>query len=78
MATTDATEKKANVLPSAVDDAELSADELQLRTQGHVGELPRQFSAFAAVALAFSITNSWVGYAGSYPSPSSSTTTTER
>ena len=42
----------------------LSAEEIQLRAQGHVGELPRQFWAFSVLALAFSITNSWVGYAG--------------
>ena len=34
---------------------ELSTDEIQLRAQGHVGELPRQFSAFSIVAIAYSI-----------------------
>lgn len=38
-----------------VDEKGLSADEIQLRAQGHVGELPRQFSAFSTLALAFSI-----------------------
>lgn len=47
----------------------LSADEIQLRAQGHVGELPRQFSAFATVSLAFSITNSWIGYSAVFPTP---------
>lgn len=37
------------------DEEGLSADEIQLRAQGHVGELPRQFSAFSTLALAFSI-----------------------
>lgn len=45
-----------------LDEEGLSADEIQLRAQGHVGELPRQFSPLATLALAFSITNSWVGY----------------
>lgn len=40
-----------------LDEDDLSADEIQLRAQGHVGELPRQFSAFSTLALAFSIVN---------------------
>lgn len=47
----------------------LSADEIQLRAQGHKGELPRQFSAFAMLAVAFSITNSWIGYSASFITP---------
>lgn len=47
----------------------LSADEIQLRAQGHVGELPRQFSTFAMLAVAFSITNSWIGYSASFVTP---------
>ena len=38
----------------------LSADELELRAQGHVGELPRQFGLLSTLSLGFSITNSWV------------------
>jgi hypothetical protein len=45
---------------------EPTADDLQLLAQGHVAELPRNFSAFATLATAFSITNSWVGIAGKY------------
>ncbi|KAK5940756.1 hypothetical protein PMZ80_007173 [Knufia obscura] len=52
-----------------VDEKGLSADEIQLRAQGHVGELPRQFSAFSTLALAFSITNTWVGYAATFVTP---------
>lgn len=44
-----------------LDEEGLSADEIQLRAQGHVGELPRQFSPLATLALAFSITNRYVG-----------------
>jgi choline transport protein len=51
------------------DQETLSADELQLRGQGHVGELPRQFSMFAALALAFSITNTWIGYSATFATP---------
>ena len=47
----------------------LSADEIQLRAQGHKGELPRQFSAFAMLAVAFSITNSWIGYSAAFITP---------
>ncbi|KAF8852445.1 hypothetical protein BDZ45DRAFT_749624 [Acephala macrosclerotiorum] len=47
----------------------LSADELQLRAQGHKGELPRQFSAFSTLALAFSMPNSWVGCSATFIFP---------
>jgi hypothetical protein len=40
----------------------LSADELQLKAQGHVSKLPRQFSLFSTLALAFSITNTGIEY----------------
>ena len=48
---------------------ELSEDERQLRAQGHVGELPRQFSAISLLSLAFSITNSWIGYSAVFIIP---------
>ncbi|PYH93898.1 amino acid transporter [Aspergillus ellipticus CBS 707.79] len=32
-------------------------------------ELPRQFSLFSAIALGFSITNSWLGYSGTLATP---------
>lgn len=50
-------------------DANLSADELELRAQGHVGELPRQFSTVSLLGLAFSITNSWIGYSAVFVTP---------
>ena len=43
-----------------LDEEGLSADEIQLRAQGHVGELPRQFSAFQTIAFSFQISNTWV------------------
>jgi choline transport protein len=48
---------------------DISADELQLRAQGHVQELPRQFSTFSILSLSFSITNSWIGYSAVFATP---------
>ncbi|OJD30831.1 amino acid permease [Diplodia corticola] len=39
--------------------AELTADELQLESLGHKGELKRQFSFLSMLGLAFAILNSW-------------------
>lgn len=47
----------------------LSADELELRAQGHTGELPRQFGALSTLSLAFTITNSWIGYSAVFVIP---------
>jgi choline transport protein len=62
--------KNANTAFSMVkrnsDGETLSPDELLLRAQGHQGELPRQFSSFSALSLAFVITNSWVGYCSTF------------
>ncbi|KIX05012.1 uncharacterized protein Z518_05884 [Rhinocladiella mackenziei CBS 650.93] len=58
----------AHVGPTT-DEPGLSADEIQLRAQGHIGELPRQFGAFATISLAFSLTNSWVGYSAVFATP---------
>jgi choline transport protein len=41
---------------------ELTEDEIQLLAQGHVPELPRQFGLLSALSVAFSTTNSWIGY----------------
>lgn len=48
---------------------DISNDELQLRAQGHVQELPRQFSTFSILSLSFSITNSWIGYSAVFVTP---------
>lgn len=37
-------------------------DDAILRVNGHEAVLERQFSWISSLALAFSITNSWVGY----------------
>lgn len=55
--------------PAGLSESNLSADELELRAQGHVGQLPRQISMFATLALAFSITNTWIGYSATFVTP---------
>lgn len=45
---------------------ELSADALILMQQGHEEAMPRNFSLFSLLSLGFSITNSWIGYTGSF------------
>lgn len=39
-----------------------NVDDAILRAQGHDAAMERQFSWIAALGMAFSITNSWVGY----------------
>lgn len=53
----------------ALNPEKLSADELELRAQGHTGELPRQFSALSTLSLAFTITNSWIAYSAVFAIP---------
>lgn len=55
--------------PASASDEILSADEQLLRAQGHKGELPRQFSSFAALSMGFVITNSWIGYSATFVTP---------
>lgn len=50
-------------------DAGLSADELELRAQGHKGELPRRFSTLSTLAIAFLLTSAWIGYSATFPYP---------
>jgi choline transport protein len=47
----------------------LTQDELQLRANGHKGELPRRFSRLAALSFAFGITNSWIGISATFTIP---------
>ncbi|KAH9883860.1 putative GABA permease [Xylariomycetidae sp. FL2044] len=47
----------------------VSADEAVLQAQGHKAELRRSFSAISGLSLAFSITNSWIGYSASLAIP---------
>ncbi|KEQ93028.1 hypothetical protein AUEXF2481DRAFT_74039 [Aureobasidium subglaciale EXF-2481] len=48
---------------------ERTADEGQLQAQGHETDLPRAFSFFSTLALAFSITNTWIGYSETFVTP---------
>jgi choline transport protein len=64
------TKTRESIPDLRMDDATgLSADELQLRAQDHKQEMPRKFSGFATLALAFSMTNSWIGYSATFPYP---------
>jgi hypothetical protein len=54
-----------------LDEEGLSADEIQLRAQGHVGELPRQFTGFQTIAFAFQISNTWVSTYQKHPEDAS-------
>lgn len=55
--------------PAVNHDAVLSADELELRAQGHKGELPRQFSTLSTLSIAFLLTSAWIGYSAVFPYP---------
>lgn len=44
----------------------LSADALALLAQGHEESMPRNFGFWSTLSLCFSITNSWVGYSGTF------------
>ena len=55
--------------PAVNQDAVLSADELELRAQGHKGELPRQFSTLSTLSIAFLLTSAWIGYSAVFPYP---------
>lgn len=51
-------------LESLADSRDL--DSAHLSAQGHEAELPRSFSALAAIGLGYSITNSWAGYLSNF------------
>jgi choline transport protein len=59
----------ARPIARSLDAQGLSADEIQLRAQGHVGEMPRHFGLLSTLSLAFSITNSWVAFAAILATP---------
>ncbi len=61
--------KEHSAQPANFQDAILSADELELRAQGHKGELPRQFSTLSTLAIAFLLTSAWIGYSATFPYP---------
>ncbi|KAI9149882.1 Choline transport protein [Paramyrothecium foliicola] len=51
---------------NVVDLVAIDADEAQLRANGHTTVMKRQFRWIAALGLAFTITNSWVGYLSNF------------
>ena len=46
-----------------------TADEQTLRAQGHIEEMPRQFSLLSILGLAFAITNSWIAIFATFQQP---------
>lgn len=56
-------------MTAAIDSADLTVEELELRAQGHTSELPRQFGALSTLSLAFTITNSWIAYSAVFAIP---------
>lgn len=49
---------------------QLDRDELELQANGHIQELPRQFTLFSLMGFAFALMCSWVGMSatlGVYP-----------
>lgn len=52
-----------------MDESTSQPDERQLKAHQHQNELPRVFSAFSTLSLAFSITNSWIGYSAVFITP---------
>uniref|UniRef100_A0A0D2XNU3 Choline transport protein n=1 Tax=Fusarium oxysporum (strain Fo5176) TaxID=660025 RepID=A0A0D2XNU3_FUSOF len=55
-----------NRAPSIGKGSIIDADDRRLRAQGHKAELERSFSWLGALALAYSISNSWLTYASSF------------
>ncbi|EXJ85676.1 hypothetical protein A1O1_06042 [Capronia coronata CBS 617.96] len=59
----------ASHLLKPAEESILTSDELELRAQGHVGELARNFSPLAAISVAFTTTNSWVSVSAIFVTP---------
>ncbi|KAF4215849.1 hypothetical protein CNMCM8980_004178 [Aspergillus fumigatiaffinis] len=55
--------KTENSGPASV----LGGDDALPQARGHQRELPQQFSASSALSFAYIVTNSWVGYSGTFP-----------
>lgn len=54
--------KKLQRVPSVLEGDTQEVDDEILHAQGHEAVLTRQFNWISALGLAFSVTNSWVGY----------------
>jgi hypothetical protein len=49
------------------DPANVLADDALPQARGQQKELPQTFSATSALSFAYIVTNSWVGYSGTFP-----------
>lgn len=69
MASTQAERTRESSIELGRKDEPLTADQLLLQAQGHTEEMPRQFSLFSILGLAFSITNSWIAIFATFQQP---------
>lgn len=58
----DVADQKLQRVPSVLEGDIQEVDDAILHAQGHEVVLTRQFNWTSALGLAFSVTNSWVGY----------------
>lgn len=58
----DVADQKVQRVPSVLEGDSQEVDDAILHAQGHEAVLTRQFNWISALGLAFSVTNSWVGY----------------
>lgn len=55
-------DQKLQRVPSVLEGDIQEVDDAILHAQGHEAVLTRQFNWISALGLAFSVTNSWIGY----------------
>lgn len=58
----DVADQKLQRVPSVLEGDSREVDDAILHAQGHDAVLTRQFNWISALGLAFSVTNSWIGY----------------
>lgn len=58
----DVADQKLQRVPSVLEGDSREVDDAILHAQGHEAVLTRQFNWISALGLAFSVTNSWIGY----------------
>lgn len=58
----DVADQKLQRVPSVLEGDIQEVDDAILHAQGHEAVLTRQFNWISALGLAFSVTNSWIGY----------------
>ncbi|RDW88297.1 hypothetical protein BP6252_00329 [Coleophoma cylindrospora] len=57
---------RAESMVESIAQSKSNLDDDILRAQGHEASMPRVFSVLSSVGLAFSITNSWIGYLSNF------------